>query len=186
MPIRFRNIATAATVAALVIASAATAQDTTTVRTAPDSAHAAATDSLRAPAVPQAVGIRGLRSPRAALTLGIVFPGAGLMYAGEWWRGVTTYLGAVSGIGGGSMILILADCPRALDFSASSCGRASPSLYVAGAVFVAAGFWIWGRGAVEARRAVERSSARELRGRTPPMMTPILGAPASSGAGRPE
>ncbi len=54
------------------------------------------------------------RNPREALILGSVFPGAGHIYAGEYWHGVVNYEATVSAIGMGAMIFVLDDCTFAL------------------------------------------------------------------------
>jgi hypothetical protein len=76
--------------------------------TAQDSTRAAA-DSAVAPQT------HLYRSPRRALILGSLIPGAGHIYAGEYWHGVVNYETTVAGIGGGLLTFMIDRCSFNLD-----------------------------------------------------------------------
>src|SRR5258708_5499092 len=72
-----------------LLSSPLSAQNST--RTLPDSAIAAE---------------HPYRSPRRALILGSLIPGAGHIYAGEYWHGIQHYEWTISNIGMGTMVYV--------------------------------------------------------------------------------
>jgi hypothetical protein len=133
------------------------AQDST--RATPDSAVPAATHLYR--------------SPRRALILGSLIPGAGHIYSGEYFKGVSNYVGTIFTIGGGALIYVLDDCALAL-FSACKPGPQWPSR-IFGAVAIGAGVWTWISSARDAPRAAERANVKHSRKSA--AVKPIIDAP---------
>lgn len=101
------------------------------------------------------------RSASAAVTLGVLVPGAGHVYAGEYLRGVGFYFATVSLIGGGVLTYEINRCT----FVFSSCdpGPTWPE-HVLGIASIAAGAAAWTISAVDARRAVHRRLAKRRAG----------------------
>jgi hypothetical protein len=113
------------------------------------------------------------RNPRAALILGSLIPGAGHIYAGEYWRGIANYEGTVASTGGG-VVLILAS-----NLCFERCNRGVQVLGDAlGVVVVGAGIWHWVSTARDAPRAAERANAKHSRKAAP--FKPIIDAPAGA------
>jgi hypothetical protein len=148
------------------------AQDTTRATNAmPDSANATRlTDSAAATAE-----AHPYRNPREALILGSVFPGAGHIYAGEYWHGVVNYEMTVMTIGMGVMTFTLDRCTFSnLDFlSPSNCDPGPKWPYQAlGVALVGLGFRQWILSARDASRAAERANERHRR--TMSQVKPII------------
>jgi hypothetical protein len=101
------------------------------------------------------------RNPHKAVVIGSLIPGAGHIYAGEYWKGVLTYEATVSAIGMGVMTYTIDKCT--FDWS-SSCksGPAWPHQLV-GIVAVGAGIWTWASTARDAGRAAQRANERHRR-----------------------
>jgi len=138
---------------------------------------ARAQDSTRAildSSVPPATAL--YRDPHRALIFGSLLPGAGHVYAGEYWYGFGTYVGTIGIIGMGAMVYVLDDCAFAL-FSTCKPGPQWPSRIV-GAVGIGAGIWTWISAARDAPRAAER--ANERHGRKTAKPKPIIDAPVGS------
>ena len=117
------------------------------------------------------------RDPQRAKVLGTILPGAGHIYAGEYWRGYSTWVVTVSGIGVGSIVFEYDGC--ALDFFISGdsvCSDRSSSRLL-GALLVGAGVWTWISSARDAPRAAERANARRARQvKVAPILEPAAGA----------
>jgi len=122
--------------------------------TAQDSTRAAA-DSAVAPQT------HLYRSPRRALILGSLIPGAGHIYAGEYWHGVVNYETTVAGIGGGLLTFMIDRCSFNLDPECDP-GPQWPHR-VLGVTMVGLGFWRWISSARDASRAAERANERHRR-----------------------
>jgi hypothetical protein len=138
-----------------------------------------ARDSTRLPAEPTIVAkTHPYRSPRRALILGSIIPGAGHIYAGEYWHGVVNYETTVAGIGGGLLMFMIDACT--FNFMDSSCdpGPQWPHR-VLGVTMVGLGFWRWISSARDAPLAAER--ANEKHRRITAKATPIIEAPVGSG-----
>ena len=124
--------------------------------TAQDSTRAAA-DSAVAPQT------HLYRSPRRALILGSLIPGAGHIYAGEYWHGVLNYEGTVTMIGVGAMTFIVDRCM--LSFLSTTRCDSGPQWphQVLGVTVVGLGLWQWISSARDAPRAAERANERHRR-----------------------
>jgi hypothetical protein len=120
------------------------------------------------------------RSPKRALILGSLIPGAGHIYSGEYWRGFWTYEATVGGIGGGILTFLLNRCT----FSFLNTTRCNPGPewphQVLGVAMVGIGIWDWISSARDAPHAAERANAKH---RPKPAVTPIIEAPADSHSG---
>ena len=103
---------------------------------------------------------RLLRDPHRAQVLGIILPGAGHFYAGEYLRGYMTWVVTVGGIGMGSVVYDLDRCSFAF-LGGSECNPGSkwPNRLL-GAFMVGAGVWTWISTARDAPRAAERANER--------------------------
>jgi hypothetical protein len=153
------------------------AQDTATAAKAtPDSANAtnATTDSARPPEE------RPYRNPREALILGSVIPGAGHIYAGEYWHGVLHYEMTVMSIGAGVLTFMIDKCTFSF-FSTTECDPGPQWPHQAlGVAEVGYGIWQWVSSARDASRAAERANERHRRNMA--RAKPIIGpAPGSHG-----
>jgi len=157
------------TLAVFILASAVVsplkAQDNTRV-------SANSTDTLATPLY---------RSPKRALILGSLIPGAGHIYAGEYWRGFVTYGATAGAIGEGVMVYIWDRCTFTF-LSATPCksGAQWPRQTV-GVAMVGLGIWEWISSARDAAHAAERANAKHLRHRA--MVTPIIEAPVEARSG---
>ncbi len=118
------------------------------------------------------------RSPRRALIFGSLIPGAGHIYAGEYWRGIVNYEGTVGTIGLGVMTFIVDKCT----FSFLSATRCDPGPQwphqALGVTVVGLGIWGWVSSARDAARAAER--ANEKHRRKMAKAKPIIEAPVGS------
>jgi hypothetical protein len=106
------------------------------------------------------------RNPREALILGSVFPGAGHIYAGEYWHGVVNYEMTVMTIGMGAMTFMLDRCTFSnLDFLSPSNCKPGPQWphQALGVALVGLGFRRWILSARDASRAAERANERHRR-----------------------
>jgi hypothetical protein len=118
------------------------------------------------------------RNPRSALILGSLIPGAGHIYAGEYWHGVQHYEGTVATIGLGVMTFILDNCTFSF-LSATKCDAGPQWPHQAlGAAFVGLGFWEWVSSARDAPRAAERANERHRRKAA--RAKPIIDGPGGS------
>jgi hypothetical protein len=146
-------------------ASPLTAQDTTSVTV----------DSAARPVEPL------YRNPKRALILGSVIPGAGHIYAGEYWQGFLRYEGTVGGIGGGALMFLVNRC----SFSFLSTTRCDPGPQwphqVLGVALVGMGIWEWISSARDASHAAERANDRHRRKTR--RSAPIIEPPADSHSG---
>lgn len=120
------------------------------------------------------------RSPKRALILGSVIPGAGHIYSGEYWQGFWHYESTVGMIGGGVLVFLFDKC--ALNFLDTTC-KSGPQWphQVLGVASVGLGIWEWISSARDAPHAAERANAKH-RGKTP-APTPVIGPPADSHSG---
>ena len=176
--------ALAALLIAAALVSPLNAQDST--RASPlspqDSTHASmlgAQDSTRSPAEPTILAeTHPYRSPRRALILGSIIPGAGHIYAGEYWHGVVNYETTVMGIGGGLLIFMIDGCT--FNFSDSACDPGPQWPHRAlGVTMAGLGFWRWISSARDAPLAAERANERHRRKTS--KARPIIEAPVASG-----
>jgi hypothetical protein len=121
------------------------------------------------------------RNPKRALILGSVIPGAGHIYAGEYWQGFLRYEGTVGGIGGGVLMYLVNRC----SFSFLSTTRCDPGPQwphqVFGVALVVGGIWEWISSARDAPRAAERANDRHRR--KTHRSAPIIELPADSHSG---
>jgi hypothetical protein len=127
------------------------AQDTTTnaAQATPDSARESET--------------RPYRNPREALILGSVIPGAGHIYAGEYWHGVLHYELTVMSIGAGVLTFMIDKCTFSF-FSTKECDPGPQWPHRAlGVAEVGYGIWHWVSSARDASRAAERANERHRR-----------------------
>lgn len=152
-------------------------------------AIASAQDSATTPAVASApdttVHVSGLRSPVIAVVSGIVLPGAGLAYAGQWGRAVGTYFGTIGLTAIGTGLIFIDRCT----FTFADAGRCNPGrvwpAQTLGVVAVGAGLFWWGYAAVDAGRIVRRDNADRLAGAarsTFGSVIPTMSPPDASGA----
>jgi hypothetical protein len=127
-------------------------------------------------AVPAATHL--YRNPHRALIIGSVIPGAGHIYAGEYWRGFLNYEFTVMTLGAGVMVFIVDKCT----FTFLSTERCNPGPQwphqVLGVATVGVGFWQWVSSARDALHAAER--ANEKHRRKMARVKPIIGAPVGS------
>jgi hypothetical protein len=121
---------------------------------------------------------RPYRDPQRARLLGSLFPGAGHVYAGEYWRGYVIYLTTVASIGGGVMVYVIDECTFTF-LSGRSCnpGPQWPHRLL-GIAAVGAGFWAWISGARDAPLAAERANERHRRKtmKVSPFLNPASGS----------
>lgn len=104
------------------------------------------------------VGTSLYRDPHRARVLGTFFPGAGHVYAGEYWRGIADGIGAVAAIGLGAVVYSKHQEPFCI---ISPCPRASQTPHrLAGAVMIGTGLWTWISEARDAPHAAERANAK--------------------------
>jgi hypothetical protein len=135
------------------------AQDTT--RVAADS-----TDSVVAPLY---------RSPKRALILGSLIPGAGHIYAGEYVRGFLNYEATVGSIAEGILVYLFSDKCMFDFLSTTPCkSGAQWPRQALGAGLVGLGAWMWVSTARDAPRAAERANERHRRAaqRAQPIIQP--------------
>ncbi len=138
------------------------AQDST--RTAPDSTLPPATSLYR--------------DPHRALVLGSLIPGAGHIYAGEYWHGILNYEGTVGTIGVGVMTFLVDKCMLSF-LSATRCDSGPQWPHqVLGVTVVGLGVWGWISSARDAARAAERANERHRRKMA--QAKPIISVPAGS------
>jgi hypothetical protein len=120
------------------------------------------------------------RSPRKALILGSLLPGAGHIYAGEYWHGVVNYETTVMTIGMGAMTFIVDKCT--FDFLNPNCKPGPQWPHQAlGVALVGLGFRHWILSARDASRAAERANERHRRKMA--QVRPIIGPTAGSRGG---
>jgi hypothetical protein len=148
----------------LLIATALTsplgAQDTTR----------STTDSALTPASPL------YRDPHRALILGSVIPGAGHIYAGEYWKGIGNYVGTVSVIGMGGIVFVLDNC--GLAFFSDCKPRSHFANRILGGAVIGGGILAWISSARDAPRAAERANIK--RRCRAVAVKPIIEAPVGS------
>ena len=123
---------------------------------AQDSSRATADSALTPATTPY-------RNPHRALIFGSLIPGAGHIYAGEYWRGFLNYEMTVGAIGGGVLVFIVDKCT----FSFLSATRCDPGPQwphqALGVLTVGLGFWQWVSSARDAPRAAERANVKHRR-----------------------
>jgi hypothetical protein len=164
------EVAMKALIGILIVAawvSPLNAQDT-------DTATKAMTDSGRPPET------HPYRNPRRALIFGSLIPGAGHIYAGEYWHGVVNYEATVMTIGAGVMTFLVDKCT--LDLFNPSCdpGPQWPH-QVLGVAVVGLGLRQWILSARDAPRAAERANERHRRKMA--QAKPIIGPAGGSHGG---
>ena len=118
------------------------------------------------------------RDPHRALILGSLIPGAGHIYAGEYWHGILHYEGTVLTIGAGVMTFLMDNCTFTF-LSTTSCdpGPQWPNQAL-GVIVVGFGVWGWISSARDAVRAAERANERHRRKMA--QAKPIVAVPAGS------
>jgi hypothetical protein len=118
------------------------------------------------------------RDPHRALILGSLIPGAGHIYAGEYWHGVLHYEGTIMTIGAGVMAFLIDKCTFTF-LSTTSCdpGPQWPH-QVLGVTVVGLGFWEWISSARDAAHAAERANERHRRKMA--QARPIIVVPSAS------
>ena len=115
---------------------------------------------------------RPYKDPHRALVLGSLIPGAGHIYAGEYFKGFIAYEGTVGTIGVGAMVFLADKCM--LSFLSTTKCESGPawSHQLLGVAMVGTGIWGWISSARDAPRAAERANARHAaQSRT---LTPII------------
>jgi hypothetical protein len=151
------------------------AQDTTSAtKAAADSAIATKATDSAAP-TPET---RPYRNPREALILGSLIPGAGHIYAGEYWHGVLHYELTVMSIGAGVLTFMINKCMLSF-LSTTECDPGPQWPHQAlGVAEVGYGIWQWVSSARDASRAAERANERHRRNlsRARPIIEPAGGS----------
>ena len=103
------------------------------------------------------------KSRMEARVYGFLFPGGGQYYLGEYRHGAAVTSQTIAVLGAGSLTLLVNNCT----FNFSDAGSCTPHLGVrqlaVGSLLVAAGIWIWTRGAVEAGDHAGKFSPGEIR-----------------------
>jgi hypothetical protein len=123
------------------------------------------------------------RDPHKALVLGSIIPGAGHIYAGEYFKGFVNYEATVGAIGLGTMVFIADKCMFAfLNTTPCKSGPAWPHQAL-GVALVGIGIWGWISSARDARHAAERANVRHDARRA--VITPFI-APFSGPASAPQ
>jgi len=120
-----------------------------------------------------AVQAKPYRNPRLAAELGLI-PGWGHVYAGEYFRGYSAWLGTIGGVTMGPVIFESNSCTF-LNFAIfSTCrpGRTWP-YKLTGAAILGMGLWTWFSSARDAPHAAERANARHARKAL--RLSPVLG-----------
>jgi hypothetical protein len=121
------------------------------------------------------------RSPKRALILGSLIPGAGHIYSGEYLHGFLNYEATVGAIGGGVLTFIWDKCM--LSFLSTTPCKSGPQWphQVLGVALVGAGVWEWISTARDAPHAAERANAKHSRKMSTPK--PIIEAPVDQHSG---
>lgn len=123
------------------------------------------------------------RNPHRARVLGAIFPGAGHVYAGEYFRGYVTYVATIGNLGMGPVIYSLNSCTFAF---LTACEPGSPWPYrLVGIAMIAGGVYSWVSSARDAPHAAERANARHDKRtmRVKPVVEPATGAGGGLHAG---
>lgn len=131
-----------------------------------------AASALSDSAVAWQLGYQKMES--TAFVLGLVLPGLGHAYAGEWWRG---YLFLLAGGGGLAEGAVMYQWPRCgFDFLSGTDCSVSPAARVMGGVMVTASLAVWAMSAADAKEAVDRGRARRANDarRRRDAMSPII------------
>jgi hypothetical protein len=118
------------------------------------------------------------RNPRRALIFGSLIPGAGHIYAGEYWHGVIVYEGTVTTTLMGVMTYVVDKCMFTfLNGTKCDSGPAWPHQAL-GVAVVGLALWEWVSSARDAAHAAERANERHRRKSA--QAKPIIEAPAGS------
>jgi hypothetical protein len=128
---------------------------------------------------------RPYRDPHRAQVLGTILPGAGHFYAGEYFRGYSTFWVTVFGISTGPVIYNSDSCTFAfLSFSECKPGPRWPYRMV-GALMVGSGIWKWISTARDAPHAAERANERHTSRtlKVSPLIKPLADPDPELGAG---
>lgn len=122
------------------------------------------------------------RDPRIAQVLGVVLPGAGHLYAGEYSRWYFTQVMVVSSLAMGEMFLESEGC---IWFGGSCTRSRRRTDRILGAGMVGYGAWLWISSARDAPRAAERANERHgrTRRRVSVFVDPVITAGAAGNAG---
>jgi len=119
------------------------------------------------------------RSPKRALILGSLIPGAGHIYAGEYVRGFLNYEATVGSIAEGVLVYLFSDKCMFDFLSTTPCkSGAQWPRQALGAGLVGLGAWMWVSTARDAPRAAERANERHRRAAQ--RAQPIIQPPADS------
>jgi hypothetical protein len=118
-----------------------------------------AQDSSRAGPLAQSPPQTLYRKPTTARTLGILVPGGGHVYAGEYLRGFLYYERTVASVGAGVLVYNLDRCiTRLFDVD---CDPGDPWAFrAAGILLVGLGAVSWVASVIDAPRAAERANER--------------------------
>lgn len=133
-------------------------------------------DSAAAGAAPAAARYR---DPLVAGQLATILPGAGHVYAGEYFRGYRAWVGTVAGLAMGPVVYNFDNCTFSF-LSAEPCDAGTRWPWrVIGVATSVLGVWTWVSSARDAPRAAERANARRRSARLAPLLEPA-GDPASA------
>ena len=134
--------------------------------------------ALVVPDTPSVTERKPYRDPHRARVFGTILPGAGHMYAGEYWRGYGIWVVTASAIAVGPIIYEHNGCALGLlVWNKRNCDDRWSSRVV-GVLLVGAGVWSWISSARDAPRAAERANDRHAarRLRVAPIVEPAAGA----------
>ena len=104
------------------------------------------------------------RDPVSARVLGSIIPGAGHVYAGEYWHGIVYYEGTVALVGLGAMTYILDECTFSSLSDKPCTSQPAWPHQAAGVAIMACGVGFWVHSAIDAGHAAERANERHARG----------------------
>lgn len=115
------------------------------------------------------------KSPEDARFYGFLFPGGGQYYLGENRHGAAVTAKSIALLGAGTLTLLIDNCT----FHFSDQGQCTPHRHLGqvaiGSLLIAAGAWVWARGAVEAGRSAQQTRTGDIRSRT--TIRPIVDVP---------
>lgn len=98
------------------------------------------------------------RDPHKARVLGALIPGAGYVYAGEYFKGYATWVGTIGYIAWAPVVYNSDSCGW-FDLTCTPHGPRWP-YQVAGVAMFVGGVYLWAHGAYDAGRAAERANRR--------------------------
>jgi hypothetical protein len=104
--------------------------------------------------------VRPYRNPQRARILGILIPGAGHIYSGEYLKGFVAYEGTVGGLGMGVLVFMVNKCTFSFLSDASCDPRPEWPHRALGVAIAGMGMWAWISSARDAPHAAERANGR--------------------------